>query len=176
MPLYQVYLFWPAYSLYIKFLFAELILSHSSASSGTCFEPNCNAEITGPIITWLTQRLLIYVPIQPFKSRSFTCLTEPLPNKQYCLIASSQRKDYLQINAFLASAAKVERNLEAPQMKATATLGGAEIRKTFSFIESLGKSHCAEQWRERWLTKRTKAGFLKHQHKLTHWFSAAEVG
>ena len=59
------------------------------------------------------------------------------------------KKDYLQINAFLASGGGVERNLEALQMKATASLGGGAIGLTLSSInKSLGGSHCAEQWRE----------------------------
>ena len=62
--------------------------------------------------------LFIFVSSQPIKLRSFTHLIEPLPNKQYRLIASLQ-KDYLQINAFLASSGKVEINLETLQMKAT---------------------------------------------------------
>ena len=72
-------------------------------------------------------------------------LTKPLPNKQCRLIASSQGKDYLQINAFLASGSRVERNLEALQMKITVSLGGKAKRKTLSSInESFGISHHAE--------------------------------
>ena len=68
------------------------------------------------------------------------------------------KKDYLQINAFLASGGEVERNLKALQMKATASLGGGAIGGTLSSInESLGGSHHAEQWREGWPTGRSKA-------------------
>ena len=67
------------------------------------------------------------------------------------------KKDYLQINAFLASGGGVERNLEALQMKATASLGGRAIGGTLSSInESLGGSQRAEQWQEGWLTGRSK--------------------
>ena len=56
------------------------------------------------------------------------------------------KKDYLQINAFLASGGGVERNLEALQMKATASLSSGAIGRTLSSInESLGGSHRAEQ-------------------------------
>ena len=68
------------------------------------------------------------------------------------------KKGYLQINAFLASGGGVERNLEALQMKATASLGGGAIGGTLSSInKSLGGSHRAEQWQERWLTGRSQA-------------------
>ena len=39
-------------------------------------------------------------------------LTELLPNKQ-CRLIASLPKDYLQINAFLASGIRVEKNFEA---------------------------------------------------------------
>ena len=56
------------------------------------------------------------------------------------------KKDYLQINAFLANGGGVEGNLEVLQIKATANLGSRAIGGTLSFInESLGGSHCAEQ-------------------------------
>ena len=100
----------------------------------------------GSIITWLTQRLLIYVPIQLFKPRSSTYFTEPFPNKQYCLIANSGKKNYLQINAFLASSGGEEKNLEILQMKAITSFDDGEIGKTFSSInKSLGGSHRAKQ-------------------------------
>ena len=67
------------------------------------------------------------------------------------------KKDYLQINAFLASSGGVERNLKALQMKATASFGGEAIGGTLSSInESLGESHCAEQWREIGLPGRSR--------------------
>ena len=62
------------------------------------------------------------------------CLTKPLPNKQCHLIASSQRKKYLQINAFLASGSRIEKNLETLQMKAIASFDGRMIKGTLSFI------------------------------------------
>ena len=64
-------------------------------------------------------RLLIFVLTQPIKLRSFTRFTKRLSNKYCCLIASLQ-KDYLQINAFLASSDRVEKNLKVLQIKATA--------------------------------------------------------
>ena len=67
------------------------------------------------------------------------------------------KKDYLQINPFLASGGGVEKNLETLQMKATASLGGGVIGKTLSFInESLGESHRAKQWREIGLPGRSR--------------------
>ena len=51
----------------------------------------------------------------------------------------------------------MERNLEALQMKATASLGGGAIGGTLSSInESLGGSHHAEQWREIGLPGRSR--------------------
>ena len=59
------------------------------------------------------------------------------------------KKDHLQINAFLASGDRVEKNLEALQIKATASLGGGVIGETLSFIDkSLGGSQRAKQWQE----------------------------
>ena len=59
------------------------------------------------------------------------------------------KKDYLQINAFLANGGGVERNLEALQMKSTTSFGGGAIEGTLSSInESLSGSHRAEQWGE----------------------------
>ena len=50
----------------------------------------------------------------------------------------------------------MERNLEALQIKATASLGGEAIGKTFSSInESVGESHRGEQWREIELPRRS---------------------
>ena len=68
------------------------------------------------------------------------------------------KKNYLQINAFLASGGEVERNLEALQMKATTSLGGRAIGRTFSSInKSLSRSDHTEQWQERWPTGHNKA-------------------
>ena len=89
-------------------------------------------------------QLLIFILIQPLKLKSSTCLAELSPNKQCCLIASSRGKDYLKINAFLASDGEMERNLEALQIKVTTSLGGRAIRKTSSSIESLDGGHRAE--------------------------------
>ena len=59
------------------------------------------------------------------------------------------KKNYLQINAFLASGGGVERNLKALQMKTTANLGGGVIKGTLSSInKNLGGSYRAEQWQE----------------------------
>ena len=67
------------------------------------------------------------------------------------------KKDYLQINAFLASGDGVEKNLEALQMKATASLGGGVIGETLSSInESLDRSYHAEQWQEIGLPGRSR--------------------
>ena len=67
-------------------------------------------------------------------------------------------KDYLQINAFLASGGRVERNFKALQMKPTSSLYTGMIGGTFNSInESLGRSHHAKQWQEGWPTGRSKA-------------------
>ena len=66
------------------------------------------------------------------------------------------KKDYLQINTFLASGGGVERNLKTLQMKAIVSLGDGAIERTLSSInESLGGSHRAEQWREIGLSGRS---------------------
>ena len=68
------------------------------------------------------------------------------------------KKDYLQINAFLASGGGVERNLEALQMKAIASLDGGAIGGTISSInKNLSGSHLPEQWQKRWPTGRNEA-------------------
>ena len=88
-------------------------------------------------------QLLIFVSIQPLKLRSFIYLIEPLPNKQYCLITRFWGKDYLQINAFLASSGRVKKNLKALQMKTTANFGGGVIEEIPSSIKSIsGKPPC----------------------------------
>ena len=70
------------------------------------------------------------------------------------------KKDYLQINAFLANGGGVERNLKYLQMKTTASLGAGAIGGTFSFInKSLGRSHRAEQWQEMGLLGRSRLDF-----------------
>ena len=59
------------------------------------------------------------------------------------------KKDYLQINAFLAGGGGMEKNFKALQIKDTASLVGRAIRGALSFINnSLGESHRTEQWRE----------------------------
>ena len=52
------------------------------------------------------------------------------------------KKDYLQINAFLASGGKMEKNLKALLMKATKSLGSG-IRGTIlsSINKNLGRRH-----------------------------------
>ena len=68
------------------------------------------------------------------------------------------KKDHLQINAFLASGGRVEKNLKILQMRATASLGGGIMRGILSSInESLSSSYCVEQWQEGWPTGRSKA-------------------
>ena len=84
------------------------------------------------------------------------------------MIVSSRGKDYLQINAFLASGSRVEKNFKALQIKTTASLSGGAIGEIPSSIESLGGSHCAEKWQEGWPTGRSKAGLSRRQYQLTH--------
>ena len=57
-------------------------------------------------------KFIIFISSQFIKLKSSTHFTEPLSNKKCSLIASSQ-KDYLQINAFLASGDKIKSNLKA---------------------------------------------------------------
>ena len=67
------------------------------------------------------------------------------------------KKNYLQINAFLASGGEVEWNFEALQMKATASLGDEGIGGTLSSInKSFGGSHRAKQWQEIGLPRRSQ--------------------
>ena len=67
------------------------------------------------------------------------------------------KKDYLQINVFLASSGRVEKNLKALQMKAIASLGDGAIVRTFSSInESLSESYRAKQCQKEWPTRRSK--------------------
>ena len=65
------------------------------------------------------------------------------------------KKDYLQINSFLASSDGVEKNLKALQIKAHINLGGRAIGETLSSInESLGESYRIKQWQEIGLSRR----------------------
>ena len=84
------------------------------------------------------------------------------------------KKDYLQINSFLASAGRVEKNLEALQMKAIASLGGGAIGGTLSSInESLGGSHHVEQWQEIGLFGHSRPDFWDVNISLSIWSSIA---
>ena len=68
--------------------------------------------------------------------------TELLPNKQCCLIASLQGKDYLQINAFLAGGSRVKRNLKTLLIKATKSFSGKAGGEILNSInKSLDGSH-----------------------------------
>ena len=52
------------------------------------------------------------------------------------------KKDYLQINAFLTSGGRVEKNLKALLIKATKSFGDRARKRILSSInESLGESH-----------------------------------
>ena len=65
-----------------------------------------------------------------------------LLNKQCCLIASLQEKNYFQINIFRASGGKMEKNLKILLMKATKSLGDRAKEKIQNFInKSLFESH-----------------------------------
>ena len=67
------------------------------------------------------------------------------------------KKEYLQINAFLASGGGLERHLKVLQIKATASLGAGAIGGTLSSInKSLGRSYRAEQWQEIGLPGRSR--------------------
>ena len=106
----------------------------------------------------LPMRLLIFVSISTSQTKKFYASYGAVAKQAVSLDRQLAKKDYLQINAFLASGGGVERNLEALQMKATASLGGGAIGRTLSSInESLGGSHRAEQWQEGWPTGRSKA-------------------
>ena len=86
-------------------------------------------------------RLFIFILIQFIKLRSSMHLIKPLPNKHYCLIVSLQ-KHYQQINAFLATSGRVEKNLEALLTKTTRDLGSRTRGGILSYInECLGRSH-----------------------------------
>ena len=81
----------------------------------------------------LSMQLFFFVSIQPIKLRSSMQFTKPSPNKQYRLIASLQ-KIYLQINTFLASNSRTERNLKALLMKTTESLSGKARGRILSSI------------------------------------------
>lgn len=81
-------------------------------------------------------------------NKSFICLTEPVLDKECRLIASLQ-KNNLQINAFLASGNRMEKNLEALLIKVTESLGGEARREILSSInKSLSERHniVARDW------------------------------
>ena len=89
-----------------------------------------------------SQQFLIFVLVQSIKPRSSTRLTELLPNKQCCLIASLQKKDYLQINVFLGSGSKIEKNLKVLLIKAIKSFdGGARGEILSSINKSLEESY-----------------------------------
>ena len=61
-------------------------------------------------------------------------LTKLLPNKQYYLIASLQKKNHLRIHAFLANSSKVKRNIKALLMNNTLRLDNRVRKKILSSI------------------------------------------
>ena len=87
-------------------------------------------------------QLLIFVLVQPIKLRDFTPFTKLSPNKKCCLIASLQGKNYLQINVFLASGGRVEKNLKTLLIITTESLGSRAREKILSSIDkSFNGSH-----------------------------------
>lgn len=69
---------------------------------------------------YITHQATFYLCISlTYQLQSSICFIKSLPDKQYYLIASSQKKDYVQINAFFASSSRVEKNLKVLQLKTT---------------------------------------------------------
>ena len=108
-------------------------------------EGNCNAKVTGPTITWpiyATSHLCINSTSQ---TKKFYASYKAVAKQAVSLNCQFAKKDYLQINASLASGGRVQRNLKALQMKATANLVGGAIEETFNSInESFDGSHRGE--------------------------------
>ena len=135
---------------------------------------NCNVEITGPIITWPTYATPHLRIASTSQTKKFYAFYRAVGKETVLFDCQLVKKDYLQINAFLASDGEVEKNLEALQMKATTSLGGGAIGGTLSSInESLGGSHRAEQWREIGLPGRSRPDSrdvnISFTHLILHW-------
>ena len=101
-----------------------------------------NAKITGTTITWptySTPHLCINLNSQTKKFyASYRAVAKEVVLLNHQLI----KKDYLQINTFLASSSEVERNLETLLMKATDDPGGGARGRILSFInQNLGVSN-----------------------------------
>ena len=110
---------------------------------------NCNAKVTGLTITWPTYATPHLRIDSTSQTKKFYASYGAVAKQAVSLDCQLAKKDYLQINAFLASGDGVEMNLEALQMKATANFSGRAIEETLNSInESLVGSHYAEQWRE----------------------------
>ena len=95
-----------------------------------------------PTITWptyATPHLCIDSTSQTVK---FYVFYRAVAKQAVSLNPQLAKKDYLQINAFLGSSGRVEKNLEALLMKTTENLGGGAKGGILSSInESLGGSH-----------------------------------
>ena len=90
-------------------------------------------------------RLLIFVSIQTIKIKKFYAPYRAVAKQPVSFDCQLAKKDYLQINTFLASGGKGERNLESLQMKATASFSSGAIGRTLGSInENLGGSHRAK--------------------------------
>ena len=108
-----------------------------------------NAEVTGPTITWPTYATPHLCIDSISQTKKFYAFYRAVAKQAVSLDRQLAKKDYLQINVFLAGGGGVEKNLEVSQIKATLSLSGRAIGGTLSSInESLSGSHRAEQWRE----------------------------
>ena len=116
----------------------------------------CNAKVTVSIIMWPTYTTPHLCIDSTSQTKKFYASYGAVAKQAMLLDCQLAKKDYLQINAFLAIGGGVERNLDALQMKATASLGDGAIGGTLSSInESLGGTHRAEEWRKIVLPERS---------------------
>ena len=115
----------------------------------------------GPTITWPTYATPHFCINLIFETKKFYASYRAVAKQAVLLDCQLAKKDYLQINTFLASGSRVEKNLKALLIKAIKSLGGRARGKILSFInESLGGSYSivARDWiawtQPAWLSER----------------------
>ena len=88
-----------------------------------------NAKLTRLRITWPTYATPHLCINSNYQTKKFYASYRAIAEPVVLLDCQLAKKDYLQINAFLASSSRVESNLKALLMKATESCGGKAKRE-----------------------------------------------
>ena len=134
----------------------------------------CNTKVTGPIITWPTYATFHLCINSTFQTKKFYVFYRAIAKQAVSFNCQLAKKNYLQINAFLANVGRLEKNFEALLVKATESLSGGVREEILSSINKhLGGSHsvvardCFAWTQPAWI--------LVRQPQLVCWSSIAAV-